>query len=94
MKAPVSGPTHKGEHLYQAEAFVALLSRLDPSVDPDSAFMWWCDSKDFQSRDRQAIAGVVRRLLSAMEAEGDQVHREAHTQAHPQMRRRGWVNKT
>jgi hypothetical protein len=72
MKAPVSRPTHKREHLFQGEAFVALLSRLDPSVDPDSAFMWWCDSKDFQSRDRLAIGGLVRRLLSAVEAEGEE----------------------
>ncbi len=75
MKAPVSRPTHMRDVIYQAEAFVALLSRLDPSVDPDSAFMWWCDSKDFQSRDRLAIGSVVRRLLSALEAEGEERRR-------------------
>jgi hypothetical protein len=72
MKAPVSRPTHTGEHLFQAEAFVALLSRLDPSVDSNSAFVWWANSKDFLPRDRRAIAGVVRRLLSAVEAEGEE----------------------
>jgi hypothetical protein len=59
------------EHFFQAEAFVALLSRLGPSTDPNSAFVWWANSKDFLPRDRRAIAGVVRRLLSALEAEGE-----------------------
>ena len=95
MKAAVSRPTYTGEHPFQAEAFVARLSRLGPSTDPNNAFVWWANSKDFLPRDRRGIAGVVRRLLSAVEAEGEELHREAHPQAHPQMRRRrGWVNQT
>ena len=61
---PVSRPAHKRDHLFQAEAFTALLSRLDPSVDPDSAFMWWVNSKDFCPRDRLAIAREVRHILA------------------------------
>ncbi len=61
---PVSRPAHKRDHVFQAEAFTALLSRLDPSADSHSAFMWWCDSKDFLPRDRLTIAGEVRGILA------------------------------
>ena len=64
LAPPVSRPAHTSDLVYQAEAFTALLSRLGPSVDPDSAFAAWSESKDFSPRDRLAIAGKVREFLA------------------------------
>jgi hypothetical protein len=63
MKAAILRSAHKRDQLFQAEAFVALLSRLGPSADLDAEFVRWSDSKDFLPRDRLAIAGEVRGLL-------------------------------
>lgn len=61
MKAIAARPTFTA---YQAEAFLDPLSRLGSSADPDSAFMWWANSKDFSPHDRLAIAGEVREILA------------------------------
>ena len=63
MKAPVSRPAYTSDLIYQAEAFVSMLSRLH-SADPDSAFVWWANSKDFCPRTRLAIAREVRGILA------------------------------
>jgi hypothetical protein len=52
---------------YQAEQFLSLLSRLDPSANPDATFVWWANSKDFCPRDRSAIAREVRGILAEKE---------------------------
>jgi hypothetical protein len=62
--ALASAPDHTIDLTYQAESFTALLSRLEPSADPDGLFMRGARSKDFCPRDRLAIAREVRALLA------------------------------
>jgi hypothetical protein len=55
-------PAPTSDHLFQAEAFIALLARL-PSADLNEVFVWWANSKDFSPRDQLAIAREVHRIL-------------------------------
>jgi hypothetical protein len=56
-------PTQPPDHVFQAEAFLALFQRSDASTNLEAAFQAWVDSKDFSPRDQLAITREVHRIL-------------------------------
>lgn len=57
-------PVRVCDHVFQAEAFLALFHRCGASADLEPQFERWADRKYFWPADRLVIARRVRRLLA------------------------------